>query len=58
MQIHYLTNRSLEVMAHQVVDTGDTGLGKTEKVPALMNSERNRHHTSKPVRKYRDSERD
>lgn len=45
-------------MAHQVVDTGDTGVDKAEKVPALMNSERNRHHTSKPIRKYRDSERD
>ena len=36
MQIRYLTNRSLEAIAHHVVDTGDIGKNETKNVPVLM----------------------
>lgn len=36
VQIHYLTNRSLEIITHHVVDSRGTGVNKTEKMAALM----------------------
>ena len=36
VQIHRLTNKSSEVIAYHVVDAGDTGVRKTEKITALM----------------------
>ena len=37
-QRYYLTDRSLEAVAHRVVDTEGTGVNKTKGVPAFMDS--------------------
>ena len=36
VQIHRLTNKSSEVIAYHIVDAGDRGVQKTEKITALM----------------------